>query len=387
MHCVCRAARCCVSSPACKPLCQAARAFATLLSIKQHFIMLAVGAALPASIVGAAPISRVCGSLFVLRDHERCVVPGICGNKARKLAALIDAGSLPRRLVSHGGAQSNAMLALATLAQHSPQTTLRYHTKPLPEWLRAAPSGNLGRALRLGMELVEHGSAAEYEEAVAREAAGSGGDGTLFVPRGAAWPGAEPGVAALAREVLEWRDSRGGAELDVVVAAGTGTTALFLARHLSPHGCRVHAVPCVGDARYLARQMEQLDEASGAVGLLPHTLCPPAAAAVPFGTPAAALLRSWTEAAAAGVFLDLVYGPVAWAAMDARGWCAAAAAAGPRGAGREVLYVNSGGHEGLDTALRRYGRAGLLPPGVDAATALATARASASRAPKESEKM
>jgi len=208
--------------------------------------------------------------LFELCDYERCILPGVCGNKARKFASLCARPRLPA-LVSHGGPQSNAMLALAALAA-ARGAELTYHTKPLPGWLRTAPTGSLAEARRLGMRLVEHPSAAGYEAAVrACRAAGGGG----FVPQGGACPDAEAGVAELASEIDAWwagQSDTGRSEstptaLRVVVPAGTGTTALFLARHLSAsagvQGARVFAVPCVGDAAYLREQMADLDAASG----------------------------------------------------------------------------------------------------------------------------
>ena len=203
--------------------------------------------------------------LFELCDYERCILPGVCGNKARKLASLCARPQLPA-LVSHGGPQSNAMLALAAVAA-ARGTELTYHTKPLPGWLRTAPTGSLAEARRLGMTLVEHPSAAGYEAAVrACRAAGGGG----FVPQGGACPDAEAGVAELASEIGAWwtgRSDTTATALRVVVPAGTGTTALYLARHLSAsagmEGARVFAVPCVGDAAYLRQQMVALDAASG----------------------------------------------------------------------------------------------------------------------------
>ena len=47
-------------------------------------------------------------------------------------------------------------------------------------------------------------------------------------------------------------------ELKVILPSGTGTTALFLARHLSPTGIAVYAIPCAGDGRYLHRQMAKV---------------------------------------------------------------------------------------------------------------------------------
>jgi 1-aminocyclopropane-1-carboxylate deaminase len=186
-------------------------------------------------------------TVWEVRDFERCLVPGVCGNKARKFAGLNDeTARVP--LVSHGGAQSNAMLALAALAAHR-RVAFTYHTKPMPRWLRAKPIGNLAAALSLGMELREHATAGSYEaaaRALAEEA-----HGARFVPQGGACAAAEPGVASLARDIRVWHAGRGGAEpCHVILPAGTGTTALFLARHVPP-GVRVFAVPCVGDEAYL----------------------------------------------------------------------------------------------------------------------------------------
>ena len=326
----------------------------------------------------AVTVSRALGPslapLHVWHDYEECVLPGVCGNKARKLAAL--AAALPaRRLVSHGGAQSNAMLALAALCRHH-GARLEYHTRPVPKWLKARPVGNLASALRTGsMDLVEHATAGDYEAAVEGAAASAPADECLFVPQGAAWPGAEPGLAALAREIATWRASRSAASppLDIVLPAGTGTTALYLARHLRALDERavVHAVPCAGSGSYLLEQMRELDAASGSRGLLPRVLEPPAPPPR-FAEPSRDSLQRWREAAAGGCLLDLVYGPVAWAAMGrSHRWARPDA---------EVLYVHTGGREGLPSMLRRYARLGLLEQEPEEALADATARAAAAAA-------
>ena len=138
---------------------------------------------------------------------------------------------------------------------------------------------------------------------------------------------------------------------DLVVPAGTGTTAAFLARH-APAGVRVFAVPCVGSDTYLREQMRALVK-DGAVA---EVLMPPPPLRVQFAEPAHSVLGAWNEACAAGVLLDLVYGPIAWAAakqlrlgdpIDRGG-------SGPHDS--EVLLLNTGGQEGLHTQLARYRR-------------------------------
>jgi len=95
----------------------------------------------------------------------------LSGNKARKFYSLYQRlqqspsihpslppsiPPLPRVIKSYGGAQSNAMLALASLASWSPTPcSFVYYTRKLPAFLAAAPNGNLKAALACGMQLQE----------------------------------------------------------------------------------------------------------------------------------------------------------------------------------------------------------------------------------------
>ena len=293
--------------------------------------------------------------LHVMRDYECSLLPGVNGNKARKLRTLLS--DLPAAgIVSHGGAQSNAMLALSRVCHHH-NVPFAYHTRALPRWLRDCPVGNLRRALANGMTLREHPSAVAYDEAI--QSMSAGGQSGVFVPQGAAWPDAEVGVKGLAHDIQEWwtgpMRSRASSKLSVVVPAGTGTTALYLARHASAE-MDVYAVPCVGDEAGLMRQMRSLDRASGAHNIFPRILSPPRALSVPFASPHAAVLESWRVAVGThGELLDLVYGAIAWGTLASHSWCPPASEPGSTS-----LYVNFGGHEGLGTSLSRYARAGLL---------------------------
>ena len=127
--------------------------------------------------------------VFIKRDDLlRLSGSQISGNKARKMLAIneVPAETFPRCVVSYGGPQSNSMLALAAVvnfknreligADKDPFQTISeedisldladgtnfskdirfiYYTKKLPKFLRNQPSGNLFRAMSLGMELVQ----------------------------------------------------------------------------------------------------------------------------------------------------------------------------------------------------------------------------------------
>ena len=131
--------------------------------------------------------------VYIKRDDLlRLERSNVSGNKARKMLALnqIPAEDFPKCVVSYGGSQSNAMLALAAVVQSKNaeatafmnpdgyngggeydediseealeqlSNVLRekrfvYYTKKLPRFLKKNPSGNYFRAKTLGMEVIE----------------------------------------------------------------------------------------------------------------------------------------------------------------------------------------------------------------------------------------
>ncbi|KAJ1450370.1 hypothetical protein M885DRAFT_571381 [Pelagophyceae sp. CCMP2097] len=91
----------------------------------------------------------------------------------------------------------------------------------------------------------------------------------------AACAAAEFGVRLAADELASQYDAATLRRLTVVLPSGTGTTALFLARHLrsvleTPHGATVVAVPCATGGAELQAQMAKLDAASGNCSLYPE---------------------------------------------------------------------------------------------------------------------
>lgn len=292
-----------------------------------------------------------------------------------------------------------------------------YYTKRLPRYLRNQPSGNLLRATALGMELMEL-SPSEYSGIFGSQDGTSGRPPsclvcpaphrTLWVPQGGACSAALPGAIRLAVEVATFWDaeSSGGnvdkmSELAVVVPSGTGTTALFLHRALQMNVTReamgltveeftkvesrikIVAAPCVGDADYLRRQMSRLDiEAGTGNGTnIPEVLVPyprftkgsgdsigekRRSGYFAFGDPHPALLQTWKELQDEhDIFVDLLYGAPVWNNMFGH-WINSMRNIGSKNKmlspidGRRVMYLHTGGLEGLSSQLTRYIHKGLL---------------------------
>jgi 1-aminocyclopropane-1-carboxylate deaminase/D-cysteine desulfhydrase-like pyridoxal-dependent ACC family enzyme len=93
-------------------------------------------------------------SIFVKRDDLlMCGLECLSGNKGRKFKPLItSSGIFGENVVSYGGAQSNAMLALARISS-AQGTKFTYITKKIPQTLREKPIGNYRTALEVGMKV------------------------------------------------------------------------------------------------------------------------------------------------------------------------------------------------------------------------------------------
>ena len=394
----------------------------------------------------------------------------VSGNKARKFLSLntIPASDFPDVVVSYGGPQSNAMVALAAIvssknaelsgnalgpddwqgpslgskdgedmfwqldvsddeasngqskdggsnkqsskegqssSSHSatsdtnetvPKKRFIYYTKTMPRYLRKYPNGNLLRAQTLGMEIrtVPHD---EYNQLFGGLNGGSVmapadldppvPGKSLWIPQGGACSIAQPGSDVLAQEIVDyWALNGKGIPLAVCVPGGTCTTALLLHRSINSIleqrkksntigeeelDIRLIVIPCVGDDEYAMRQMISLDRSVGGRGRpedMPYILKPRTGVEYgsarkrskgyfTFGQPAKAILQTYDEMNENGVFLDLLYGAPAWSLL-LQHWrsrdddCPFA--------GRQVMYIHSGGLEGVASQLTRYKHKGLL---------------------------
>ena len=347
--------------------------------------------------------------VFIKRD-DLLRLPGssISGNKARKMLFLnqLDASEFPSCVVSYGGPQSNSMLALAAVVNYKnrqleergmdqKQIRFVYYTKKLPRFLRNQPSGNLFRATSLGMELKEL-SPQEYQHIFGSDWGGSATPpiglaqpcpegGSLWIPQGGAFATAQQGASLLAQEIVDfWKEHHTGKSLTVVLPGGTCTTAVLVHHAIKSLmasepdredelDVEVAVVPCVGDGPYAQRQMMAL---SSQVGCdpedVPQILSPfPEGSSsdknqyFPFADPHEDILSTFEALKEDhNLVLDLIYGAPAWTVM-LRHWrvdLSPDLGFDPRNplAGREIMYVHSGGLEGINSQLLRYKYKGLL---------------------------
>lgn len=340
-------------------------------------------------------ITMVLDRVIHIKRDDQLRLPGsqISGNKARKMLSLNVLQDFPQCLVSYGGPQSNAMVALAAVTHfwndrhglvNDAENRRRfvYYTKKLPRFLKNQPSGNLFRAQSLGMELVEL-SNNEYGDLFGGDAGGRltpppaldlpiPGN-SVWIPQGGACASALAGTQKLAEEIVSyWTKVSDGRPLSVVLPGGTCSTAALL--HWAMKGLtrranvdiQVVVIPCVGDASYSSRQMNALYSQMGMLcDDLPMVL-PPSPEGdrfsdeyFTFGQPDPLILETFERMRSENqIVLDLIYGAPSWTILLRH--LRPTRLHRSVFAGREIMYVHSGGLEGINSQLLRYKYKGLV---------------------------
>ena len=178
------------------------------------------------------------------------------GNKARKLAYILKSPqdfSHIKTIVSFGGNQSNFMYALSQLAKLK-NWQFEYWVKPLPKFLATNPNGNLQLSLENGMKL--HTTTKQLNiDTIKSEYINN--EELYFFDQGGRDSNTEIGIADCAGEIKNYCSSHNINQYSVVVASGTGTTALYLEKYLPD---KVYTVACVGDDVYLKKQFDSIDK-------------------------------------------------------------------------------------------------------------------------------
>lgn len=179
----------------------------------------------------------------------------LAGNKYRKLYTLLQTPSNKfTKIISYGGTQSNAMLAIAAMCKQKSWEFI-YYTKPLSVTQKEQNSGNFYEALSLGMQ---HQEIADelYKDFIASLRVNLD-EKSFIVDQGGAVAEAEAGLRVLAGEIQEQSEILNQHNITALATpSGTGTTALFLALALPEY--TVYTTPCVGDVEYLKTQMLSL---------------------------------------------------------------------------------------------------------------------------------
>lgn len=271
---------------------------------------------------------------FVKRDD--LIDPRFSGNKFRKLYSLFKFNSNDySKVISYGGAQSNAMLSIAYLAAMKGWEFV-YYVKKIPKRLESSPSGNLRRALELNMKLRQLPHSIFYES-IEKIRRGISED-EIFIPQGGADPVAAEGVKVLADEIKEWMCCNSIESLSVATPSGTGTTALFLAKYL-PESVDVVTTPVVGDEETLRLQWQKLHSEGES---LPKILA--SLKKHPFAKPDIRFLEAWRSLKRSGILFDLIYAPKMWLELEVF----------YEELKKPVLYIHSGGVSGNESQLQKY---------------------------------
>ncbi|GAM75327.1 pyridoxal phosphate-dependent deaminase [Vibrio ishigakensis] len=118
----------------------------------------------------------------------------------------------------------------------------------IPEWLKANPSGNYRGAMELGAEIIECRDMhpLDFIETVRKPE-----ENCLVLPEGGRAQISEYGIKGLAQEIVHWTRFRSDKQFVVALPSGTGTTALYLHKHLQRHNIPVITCSCVGGKSYL----------------------------------------------------------------------------------------------------------------------------------------
>lgn len=230
------------------------------------------------------------------------------------------------------------MLSMAALAKKK-KWEFHYYIKRLSS---RVDEGNFSEALKLGMEVFEVAHS-DYRKKV-EELHLNFDEESLVIAQGGADKSASEGIELLAQEIKEFKKSSQISKLNVVTPSGTGTTAYFLAKHLSNYA-QVYTTPCVGPKEYLLTQMRHLGEIPSNLYILQTEK------KYHFAKPYRefyALYSSLLESSK--IEFDLLYAPKMFQAMKEN----------LDNIEGEILYVHSGGVIGNRSMSKRYKYKGLV---------------------------
>lgn len=235
------------------------------------------------SVLSHSPIQKVnyAGLDFYIKRDD-LLNPYFSGNKARKFAYyLANTPSQTTHIVGYGSVQANSLYSLAALA-HIKGWQLDYYVDRIPHWLSESSTdnsslesvslGNYAQALKLGANVIERKNLTLNEkhtnsnlDTFMHQFAKTLPSTSLFIPEGGRSITAQHGVNVLAQELADyckqhdWFDKH--QTINIMLPAGTGTTALFLQTWFRTHNLPINVLTCacVGDTNYLKQQFSELN--------------------------------------------------------------------------------------------------------------------------------
>jgi len=193
--------------------------------------------------------------------------------KAQYLLADNAVNNNTKHIYSHGGYQSNAMLALAQLCHYN-NINFTYITRRPPQHMRdklhdnfSRGNSNFERVLHLQRQaqqqeqqqyfinIIECQSKIEYDSEIAKAKHQSNG---VFVSQGIAEPQAEIGIIDYVNRLKQALATHNDEnhQLILIVPSGTGTTAYFIAKHFTD--AQVLTTPVYGSEEDLMSQLQLL---------------------------------------------------------------------------------------------------------------------------------
>ena len=281
-----------------------------------------------------SPISKITleGREFLVKRDD-LIDPYLAGNKYRKLYTLLNTPKNKlSKIISYGGTQSNAMLAISAMCKQKDWEFI-YYTKTLSIQQKKLNDGNYFYSIEQGMKHIEIEKKL-YEDFISSLRVHVD-DKTFIIDQGGAVQEAKIGLEVLAQEIRELN-------LDVkslATPSGTGTTVLFLALALPEY--KIYTTPCVGDSTYLKEQMQALHEIPDNLIILEPEK------KYHFAKPYPEFLNIYQNLLESGIEFDLLYAPGMWKTLleQTQG---------------KILYIHSGGVTGNESMLKRYEKKGFL---------------------------
>lgn len=293
-----------------------------------------------------SPVERITfrGRKYFLKRDD-LINPWFNGNKSRKFDFYLNSDlSAFKKVASYGGNQSNAMFSLAAFTKIK-GLKYDYYGKPIPLFLKKYPVGNYKYALEMGMNYIELPDYKTFFQKMSspEKTYDKLGKDTLLIRQGGAEKEAEAGVKKLAEEINNWAKTKKIKDLSVFIQSGTGTTAVFLQKHLN---FKVYTTPNIGNTEYLLKQFALLENDSSNYPVILET-----AKKYVFGKPYKEFYDIWKEISEENnVEFELLYDPKTLVALSEHN----------ENIKGEIMYVHSGGIVGNESMLLRYKYHGLI---------------------------